>query len=260
MSSTVRSLPPAQSSAFSDEEWALRVDLAACYRLLAKFGMTDMVYNHVTVRVPGPQVHMLINPYGYHYSEITASCFFKIDLDGNIVSHSGTEYGLNKAGLVIHSAVHAARPDAHAIIHTHTRAGMAVSAMECGLLPITQTSMRFWNRVGYHDFEGPALDEREKATLVQDLGTHDALILRNHGLLTCGRSIPECFNTMYWLELACKTQIDALTSGVQLRMPPEEIREKTAVLYEPGTRRVWGEMEWAALLRMLDRDDPSFRE
>jgi len=244
----------------SPEEWALRVDLAACYRLVAKYGMTDMIYNHITARVPGTDVHLLLNPYGYHYSEITASCLYKIDLDGNVVLQPETDYGISVAGYVIHSAIHGARHDVGCVIHTHTRAGMAVSAMECGLLPLTQTSMRFWNRVSYHDFWGPAIDEAEKASLIDDLGRTDAMIMRNHGLLTCGRTVAECFNMMYWLELACQSQVDAMSSGAKLILPPEEIRERTAHLYDPGVRGIKGELEWPAMLRLLDREDPSYRD
>lgn len=243
-----------------EEEWAVRVDLAACYRLMVRYGMIDLIYNHITARAPGPEDHFLLNPYGLHYSEVNASNLYKIDLDGNVVLKPDTHYGISQAGYVIHSAIHGARKDVGCVIHTHTRAGMAVSAMECGLLPITQTAMRFWNRISYHDFEGPAVDEAERVTLVKDLGTTDAMILRNHGLLTCGRNVAETFNTMYWLEMACKAQVDALSAGVKLREPPEAVREKTAHLYDPGMRRVYGEMEWEAMVRLLDKEDPSYRE
>jgi ribulose-5-phosphate 4-epimerase/fuculose-1-phosphate aldolase len=244
----------------SETEWRTRVDLAACYRLVAKYGMTDLIYNHITARVPGGDEHLLINAYGYLYPEITASNLHKIDLAGNIVLRAETDYGINQAGYVIHGAIHEARHDVTCVIHTHTRAGMAVSAMKCGLLPLTQTSMRFYERVGYHDYESVAIDPNEQPHLVRDLGTHDALVLRNHGLLTCGRTIPETFNLMYWLEMACKAQVDALASRTELTMPSAEIGEKTARLYDPGTRRVFGELEWGAMLRQLDREDPSFRD
>lgn len=244
----------------SDAEWRTRVDLAACYRLVARYGMTDMIYNHITARVPGGEEHLLINAYGLLYTEITASNLHKIDLEGNIVLRADVGYGINQAGYVIHGAIHEARPDVTCVIHTHTRAGMAVSAMKCGLLPLTQTSMRFYECVGYHDYESVAIDRDERPRLVRDLGSNDALILRNHGLLTCGRTIAETFNLMYWLEMACKAQVDAMAARTELTMPSQEIGRKTANLYAPGTRRVFGELEWEAMLRQLDREDPSFRE
>jgi len=240
-------------------EWATRVDLAAAYRLVAKYGMTDLVYNHISARVPGEDGHFLINQYGLLYAEMTASSFYKIDLAGRVVLAPEGEYGINEAGYVIHSAVHAARHDVACVIHTHTRAGSAVSAMTCGLLPLTQTAMRFFGRVAYHDYEGPAVDDAEKAHLVADLGAHDVMILRNHGLLTCGRSIAEAFNLMYWLEMACKMQVDALSSRVDLTLPTAEVAARTARFYTPGVRTVYGQMEWGAMLRQLDREDRSYR-
>jgi ribulose-5-phosphate 4-epimerase/fuculose-1-phosphate aldolase len=244
----------------SDAEWQMRVDLAACYRLVARYGMTDLVYNHITARVPDGEDHILINPYGYLYSEITASSLYKIDLDGNVVLKPETHYAINQAGYVIHSAVHRGRHDVTCVIHTHTRAGMAVSAMKCGLLPLTQTAMRFYGRTAYHTYEGPAIDLDEQQRLVADLGTNDAMILKNHGLLTCGRSVAEAFNILYWLEMACKAQVDAMASGAELDLPAPDVAEKTALLYSPGVRRTYGEMEWEAMLRQLDREDPSFRD
>lgn len=244
----------------SEQEWQVRVNLAACYRLIARYGMTDLIYNHATARVPDEGEHLLINAYGLLYTEICASNLHKIDRTGAIVLRADTPYGINQAGYVIHSAVHDARHDVECVIHTHTRAGMAVSAMKCGLLPLTQTAMRFHNRLGYHDYESVAIDTDEQPRLVRDLDSHDALILRNHGLLTCGRSVAEAFNLLYWLEMACRAQVDAMASGAELTLPGEEIAEKTATLYDPGTRRVFGELEWDAMLRQLDRDDPSYRE
>jgi ribulose-5-phosphate 4-epimerase/fuculose-1-phosphate aldolase len=241
------------------QEWETRVNLAACYRLVARYGMTDLIYNHITARVPGAEHHILINSYGYLYTEVTASNLHKIDLDGNVILKPDTHYGINHAGYVIHSAVHGARDDVRCVIHTHTRAGMAVSGMKCGLLPLTQTAMRFHGGVSYHDYEGPAVDLGERERLVRDLGANDVLILRNHGLLTCGRSIAEAFNIMYWLEMACKAQVDAMASQTELNMPSEEAAERTAHLFTPGVRRTYGEMEWEAMLRQLDREDASFR-
>jgi ribulose-5-phosphate 4-epimerase/fuculose-1-phosphate aldolase len=244
----------------SEQEWELRVDLAACYRLMAKFKMIDMIYNHITARVPGPKVEMLINAYGLHYSEITASSLYKIDLDGEIVFKPETHYGINVAGYVIHSAVHEVRHDVGCVIHTHTPAGMAVAAMKCGLLPISQTALRFYDRISYHDYWGPAIDGAEKESLVADLGKTNAMILRNHGLLACGGSIAETFNTIYSLELACQAQVGAMAGGQEIVLPSPEICEKSARLYDPGVRRIMGELEWEAMLRLLDREDPSYKD
>jgi len=216
------------------DEWRQRVELAACYRLVDLYGMTDLTYNHITLRVPGPEHHILINLYGLTYKEITASSLAKIDLDGNVIWKPDTDYYVNKAGYVIHGAIHRARPDVRAVIHTHTRAGMAVAAMQCGLLP--------------------AVNLAEQERLVRDLGTHNAMILRSHGLLTCGPSIPEAFNTMYQLELSCRTQVDAMAARTELVVPSKETLEKTAHLYQPGTRRPYGVLEWPAMLRQLDAE------
>ena len=252
---------PAMRRQVSAEEWALRVDLAACYRLMAHFGMTDLVYNHITARAPGEADHILINPYGYMYEEITASSLYKIDLDGKVVLQPEVPYGVNQAGYVIHSAVHGARQDAACVIHAHTRAGMAVSAMRCGLLPLTQTAMRFHGGVAYHDFEGPALDVDERARLVADLGDKDVMLLRKHGTLVVGRSVAQAFNTAYFLDMACKAQVDAMGSGAELILPDAALAEKTAraLAQRPGVEPL-GEMEWPAMLRLLDRRDPSYAE
>ncbi len=190
----------------SAAEWQTRVDLAACYRLMDCYGMTDLIYNHITARIPGTE-HLLINLYGLLYKEITASSLVKIDVEGNIIAKPDTDYSLNKSGYVIHGAIHKARADVACIIHTHTRAGMAVAAMQCGLLPLSQTSIRFVGHIGYHDYEGPAVDLAERERLVADLGAHDAMVLRNHGLLTCGATIQQAFNTMYQLEMSCRAQV-----------------------------------------------------
>src|SRR6266404_7394927 len=166
----------------SSSEWETRLDRAACYRLVDKYGMTDLIYNHITARIPGTPDHLLINLYGLLYKEITASSLVKIDLEGNILWKPETDYSINKSGYVIHGAIHHARPDVTCVLHTHTRAGMAVSAMECGLLPLSHTAMRFPGHIGYHDYEGPSIELDERARLVRDLATHDAMILRNHGL------------------------------------------------------------------------------
>jgi len=235
----------------SAEEWQTRVDLAACYRLVDRYGMTDMIYNHITARVPGPEHHLLINLYGLTYREITASSLVKIDLDGEIVWKPETDYGINKSGYVIHGCIHRARKDVACVLHTHTPAGMAVSAMKCGLLPLTQTSIRFVGHMGYHDYEGPATDLDERERLVRDLGPHDAMILRSHGLLTCGATIQQAFNTMYQLEMSCRAQVDAMAARTELLVPSQQILARTAHLYQPGTRRPYGILEWPAMLRLL---------
>lgn len=248
---------PSLRERYSDAEWSTRVDLAACYRLMAAYGMTDIIYNHVTARIPGTE-DLLINAYGLMYEEITASSLIRIDIDGNVLDGGDSGLGINRAGYVIHSAVHAARPDVQCAIHTHTRAGMAVSMLECGLLPLTQTAMRFFH-IGYHDYEGPALELEERPRLVNNLGTNDALVLRNHGLLAVGASIAQAFNTMLWLENACKAQVDAMACNTPLHHVSETICEKAFQLYQPRVRRPFGEMEWPAMLRMLDRRDQSYK-
>jgi Ribulose-5-phosphate 4-epimerase and related epimerases and aldolases len=239
----------------SEEEWEARVNLAACYRLIDKFGMTDLIYNHITARIPGTHDHLLINLYGLLYKEITASSLVKIDVEGNILAKPDTDYGINKSGYVIHGAIHKARPGVKCVIHTHTRAGIAVSTMKCGLLPMSQTSMRFVGHIGYHDYEGPAVNLDERKRLVRDLGAHDAMILRNHGLLTCGETIQQAFNTMYQLELSCRAQVDVMAARTELTLPPQEVLDHTANMYQPGTRRPYGVLEWHAMLRLLDAEE-----
>ena len=243
----------------SREEFETRVNLAACYRLVHHFAMDDLVYNHISARVPGEEGHFLINAYGMTYDEINASSLVKIDLDGRLVQDSGTGYGINQAGFVIHSAVHRALPGVHCVIHTHTVAGMAVSALECGLLPLTQNAM-FFGGVGMHDYEGVAINLDEQSRLVRDLGSHRAMILRNHGLLSVGPTIAEAFTTMYWLDRACQAQVAAMACNTKLRIPAEDVVQLTAHQYKPETRRPFGLLEWPALLRMLDRKYPGFRD
>jgi ribulose-5-phosphate 4-epimerase/fuculose-1-phosphate aldolase len=232
-------------------EWQARVELAACYRLVDHFAMTDLIYNHITTRIPGTD-HLLINLYGLLYKEITASSLVKIDAEGNIVWKPETDYGINTSGYVIHGAIHKARPDVQCIIHTHTRAGMAVSAMTCGLLPLNQTAIRFHGHIGYHSYEGPAINLNERVRIVEALGPHDALVMRNHGLLTCGPTVQQSFNTMYQLEMAARAQVDAMAGGAELLVPGEDVLARTAVLYRPETRRPYGVLEWPAMLRLLD--------
>jgi len=239
----------------SPQEWQARVDLAACYRLMDKYGMTDLIYNHITARIPDSDDHLLINLYGLLYKEITASSLVKIDVEGNVVWKPDTDYAINVSGYVIHGAIHKARPEVKCVIHTHTRAGMAVSAMKCGLLPLSQTAIRFVGHIGYHDYEGPAIDLDERERLVRDLGPHDAMIMRNHGLLTCGASIQQAFNTMYQLELSCRSQVDVMAARTELCMPGENVLAHTAHLYQPGTRRPYGVLEWPAMLRLLEAEE-----
>src|ERR1051326_8308124 len=237
----------------SAQEWQARLDLAACYRLVDQYGMTDLIYNHITARIPGTE-HLLINLYGLLYKEITASSLVKIDVEGNVVRKRDTDYAINVSGYVIHGAIHKARPDVTCVLHTHTRAGMAVAAMECGLLPLSQTSIRFVGHIGYHDYEGPAVEIDERERLVRDLGPHEALIMRNHGLLTCGATVQQAFNTMYQLELSCRSQVDAMAARTELTMPGENVLAHTAQMYQPGTRRPYGILEWPAMLRRLDAE------
>jgi len=246
-------------SRVSPEEWQTRVDLAACYRLVHHYGMDDLVYNHISARVPREEGHFLINAYGMTYDEITASSLVKIDFDGKVVQDSGTGYGINQAGFVIHSAVHKGRPDVGCVIHTHSIAGMAVSALDCGLLPITQTAMYF-DGVGMHEYESVAIDLDEQQRLVRDLGAGAAMILRNHGLLTAGRTVCEAFVTMHWLEKACQAQVMAMACNTELNHPDPKTVAVTNDRYKPGQRRKITELEWPAMLRMLDRRDPSYRE
>ncbi len=243
------------------EEWKARVDLAACYRLVAHYEMSDMLANHISARVPGEDNAFLINAYGMLYEEVTASSLIKLDVEGNILARpdfGDLDYGINKSGYVIHGAIHRARHEVACVIHTHTWAGMAVSALECGLLPISQTSMRFL-KIGYHDYQGVVLDSKEEESLLRDLGDGEALILRNHGLLTVGKTVGEAFNWMHRLELSCRSQLAAMATGEKLRSVPKPVLNETYLNYQPQTRRPFGVMEWPALLRKLDRMDPSFR-
>jgi ribulose-5-phosphate 4-epimerase/fuculose-1-phosphate aldolase len=245
----------------SEAEWQARIDLAACYRLVEIYGMSDMMANHISARIPGEEGTYLVNAYGLMYEEITASSLLKVDHDGNILSgpdFGALNYGVNKAGTIIHSAIHAARPDVGCVIHTHSWASMAVSALECGLLPLTQTAMRFL-KIGYHDYQGVVLHPEEQESLVRDLGAGEALILRNHGALTVGRTVGEAFNWMHRLELACRTQLAAMAANTPFRKVPQAVLEETWNNYQPGTRRPYGQMEWPALLRKLDRLDPGYK-
>ncbi|WP_424812458.1 class II aldolase/adducin family protein [Roseococcus sp. YIM B11640] len=253
---------PSLRDKVSPQEWQKRVDLAACYRLVDLYGMSDMMANHISCRVPGEEGAFLINPYGMGYDEITASSLIKIDVKGNILhtpDFGDLNYGVNRAGFVIHGAIHEASHEIDCVIHTHTWPGMAVSSLECGLLPMNQTSMRFL-KIGYHEFEGVVLDMSMQERLVRDLGSNNALILRNHGLLTVGRTIAEAFNAMHRLELSCKAQLAALACNAEIHPVPQKVLDETYMNYQPQTRRPYGVMEWPGLLRKLDRLDPSYRD
>jgi ribulose-5-phosphate 4-epimerase/fuculose-1-phosphate aldolase len=236
----------------------LRVQLAAAYRIFDHLGWCELIYGHISMRVPGPEHHFLINPYGLRYDEITASGLVKIDLDGNLVEPS--EYSFNPAGFVIHSAIHEHREDAHCVMHTHTRAGMAVAALECGLLPVSMNGMSFHGNLAYHDFEGSMLLLEEREKLAGDLGSADALILRNHGLLSVGRTIAEAFLYLYRLESACRVQLDAMACG-RLQYPPQEAVERSARQMREFARCAadTGQLEFDALVRLVGEKDPSFR-
>jgi len=241
-----------------DQEWQARVDLAAAYRLVAHYGWDDLIFTHISARVPGPDHHFLINPYGMMFDEIKASSLVKVDLNGRIVND--TPYIINPAGFTIHSAVHAAREDALCVMHLHTDYGIAVSAQKDGLLPISQQALFPLSSLGYHDYEGLALNDAEKPRLIADLGTKNNLILRNHGLLTIGKSAAEAFLSMYILERACRIQILAQSGGAELVTVPQQIVSGIAAQMSAVTLGQGAALTWPGLLRKLDRVDPSYRE
>jgi ribulose-5-phosphate 4-epimerase/fuculose-1-phosphate aldolase len=241
----------------SEAEWQTRVDLAACYRLIAMFGWDDLVFTHISARVPGPDEHFLINAYGLLFEEMTASSLVKVDLAGQQVLKS--PHMINPAGFTIHSAIHEARHDIGCVIHTHTKAGVAVSAQADGLLPLSQVSLFPLASVGYHDYEGIVLNDDEKPRLVADLGDRSNLILRNHGLLTTAATIPDAFLAMYVLETACQTQLLAQSAGVTLTLIDGKILAGIKAQVEAVTKGLGGQLAWPGLLRKLDRSDSSFR-
>lgn len=248
----------ARPAAIAEAEWRARVDLAACYRLAARKGWHDLIYTHISLRLPGREDGngaFLINPFGLTFDEITASNLLLIDFDGQVIDGSGRR--ANPSGFAIHGAVHRARADAHCVIHLHTDAGIAVAALDCGLLPLSQHAMRFWRDIGYHDYEGLAFGADEQARLVAELGAHRAMILRNHGTLTCGRTVAEAYVLMDTLEKACRTQLRAMAASVALRLPADEVlaRSHAQLVADPAPE---GALEWPALLRGLMRDDPGF--
>jgi ribulose-5-phosphate 4-epimerase/fuculose-1-phosphate aldolase len=246
----------------SAAEWEARVDCACAYRLVRLFNMDDLVYNHISARIPGTE-HFLLNPMGLMYDEICASSLIKVDLAGKVLWSpefpEGLGYKFNPAGYVIHSAVHEAKPDIHCVIHTHTLAGMAVSALKSGLLPMTQTAMRF-AKIAYHDYEGVVLEMDERERLLANLGDCEVMILRNHGLLALGATVGQAFNNIYRIERSCRSQLMAMACNDQIVLPPQDVVEKTNHLYQPGVRRAYGLLEWPAMRRLADRIDPSYRD
>ncbi len=254
------SIATMEPTAMASGEWEARVDLAAAYRLVALYGWDDLIFTHLSARVPGPEHHFLINPYDMMFEEITASSLVKIDVEGQPVGPSS--HPVNPAGFTIHSAIHMARDDAHAVMHLHTPHGQAVSAMACGLLPHTQTAMISGHDIAYHDYEGIATDLEERDRLVTDLGDRHAMILRNHGTLTVGDSVASCFLRLYFLERACEAQVLMLAAGRDgLNTPPQGVEGKVARQTPPaGVGMLARGLAWPALLRKLDRIDPGYRD
>ena len=241
----------------SPEEWAIRVDLAACYRMVAHYGWDDLIFTHISARVPGPEAHFLINPYGMLFEEVTASSLVKVDLDGNKVLDS--DFDINPAGFNIHSAVHAAREDAHCVLHLHTNEGVAVSILEDGLVAFSQASLFPLSGLSYHDYEGVSLDPDEKQRLVADLGDNNFFVLRNHGLLTCASTIPDAFLFMYIMQRAAETQLLAQGTGKPLIKVPDAILAGIQSMAKEVLKSSGGQMAWPGILRKLDRDYPGFR-
>src|SRR5215210_6985529 len=248
---------PSLEGKVGDEEWAIRVDLAAAYRLVAHYGWDDLIFTHLSARIPGPEHHFLLNPYNLMFEEVTASSLVKVDVSGHAVEPS--PFITNPAGFTIHSAIHMARDDAHAVIHLHTPHGQAVSAQDEGLLALTQTAMLIRDELAYHDYEGVAVDLDERERIVADLGSKGAMLLRNHGTLTVGDTVGDAFVKMYFLERACEAQILALSAGEgHLNNPPQGSPEVTAQQGKIGLKLAAGALAWPALLRKAYRLDPSF--
>lgn len=245
----------------SAAEWQARVDCACAYRLVRIFKMDDLVYNHISVRIPGTE-EFLLNAMGLMYDEICASSLLKVNLEGKVLWQPewprGLDYTFNYAGFVIHGAVHEAKPELQCVIHTHSPASMAVSSLRKGLLPMTQMAMRF-ERVAYHDYEGVALEMEERGRMLQNLGDCDVMLLRNHGALAVGRTVAEAFNNLYRLEKACIAQLLAQGANDDIILPSPEVQEKTRHMYRRGVRRVVGLLEWPAMRRLADRVDPSYK-
>ena len=247
---------PSLEGKVSDEEWAIRVDLACAYRMVAHYGWDDLIFTHLSARIPGEEHHFLLNPYNLMFEEVTASSLVKVDVQGNPVEP--TPFITNPAGFTIHSAVHMAREDAHAVMHLHTPHGQAVAAHQEGLLPLTQTAMLIRGDVAFHDYEGVAVDLDERERLVADLGTKNAMILRNHGTMALGKNVGECFIRLYYLERACQAQVLALSAGPAINNPPQGAPEVTAQQGAVGLPLAANLLAWPALKRKAYRLDPSF--
>ena len=252
MSAALESLRPM----CSDAEWQTRVDLAALYRLYVRYGWTDLIYTHISARVPDEDNTYLINPYGPFFDEIQASSMLKVDFEGNVLDDRGLEY--NPAGHLIHSAVLKARPDINFALHTHSRCGVAVSAMQCGVLPISQHSNIIMDTICYHDYAQVTSDDDECERLARDIGDNYLMVMRNHGLLAVGRTAAEAFWFLYYLEMSCKIQVDVMTSGAEMIIPNDSAVAGLREYGKPGDEPR-GAREWPGLMRMLDRLDPSFR-
>jgi ribulose-5-phosphate 4-epimerase/fuculose-1-phosphate aldolase len=243
---------------YSAAQWQMRVDLAACYRLADLFGFSDIVWNHITAKIPDTE-HFLINRFGLRYDEVTASNLVTIDLDGNVIDRGSatSEEDINVTGFIIHSAIHAARPDVHCVMHSHSEAGLAVSVLKDGLVPMIQDAMPIYGGIAYHDYEGLSVDASERDRLAANLGDKMVMILRNHGLLTCGKSVAEAFMQMYYLERACKVQLQVFASGQEFISPSAELCEQAVKQYEQFP---FGKYEWPALLRLADERSPGYRD
>jgi ribulose-5-phosphate 4-epimerase/fuculose-1-phosphate aldolase len=250
---------PAALAGISAEEWQIRCDLAALYRLVAHHRWTDFIYTHISARLPGPEHHFLINKYGVHFQHMRASDLVKIDVHGNIVDDRPlSSRDVNAAGFTIHSAIHMAREDLMCVVHTHTPAGIAVSAQKDGLLPLSQHACKFYGRLAYHGYEGIALDLDERERLVADLGQHKAMILRNHGLLVGGTTIPEAFLNIYMLERACAAQVDALSGGRELILPPPEVCQHTSDQFKCAETEEHYSMVWNSALQLIEDGRPAY--
>ena len=249
-------------TAITEAEYATRIDLAAAFRLVDLYGWSDMLATHLSARIPGPNEHFLINPVGMMFEEMTASCLVKVDIDGNILSES--EFGINPAGYTIHSAVHMGRKDAGCVMHTHTAAGLGVATQKSGLLPLTQMALAVIAQTGYHDYEGPAFDLGERDRLIKDLASNNVLILRNHGLLTVGKTVAEAFVWLFRAERACRFQLSFQQAGVSPQKIPKEVQdvsiERSKKAISASGHRPIGEFEWPALIRKLNRENPGYAD
>ena len=249
-------------TAMTEVEYATRIDLAAAFRLVDLYGWSDMLATHLSARIPGPNEHFLINPVGMMFEEMTASCLVKVDIDGNILSES--EFGINPAGYTIHSAVHMGRKDAGCVMHTHTAAGLGVATQKSGLLPLTQMALAVIAQTGYHDYEGPAFDLGERDRLIKDLASNNLLILRNHGLLTVGKTVAEAFVWLFRAERACRFQLSFQQAGVSPQEIPREVQgvsiERSKKAISASGHRPIGEFEWPALIRKLNRENPGYAD